>query len=142
MLYEEGGLRYIPDDTGEDPLRLRKDKLNILEDCYLRSEGPPKAYSLDGEVLSIFPLPDDVYSITYRYFAQDEVLSTDVENQWLKYAPYLLMGVAGLQLAPALGNTTGTQVFTKWQTEGKIQLYRENEARMHVGETYQIGGPE
>lgn len=142
MESEDHKLTYYPDDTELDPVSLKKIAFDWGKEYYKYSEGPPEAYALAGNYFYIFPIPDDVYTIKWQYFAQDMVLDTNIENNWLKYISYYLMGEAGLLIATPLRNAAAIQQFTQWRTEGKIQLYRENEARAYANMPMQIGGPE
>lgn len=138
--HEENGLTYSPDDTTADKVQLVKDDMDILKAYYKRREGEPEAYCMDGNYFRIFPLPDAVYTLEMFYYKQDEVLSTNIENQWLKYAPYLLAGEAGLIIATALRDANAATTFDRWRKEGRSILYRENESRKHANKSYQIGG--
>lgn len=61
--------------------------------------GRPKVYTLLGSELMLRPVPDTTYNATYFYYAHDQVLSTDIENQWLKYAPEVLISRAAMEMA-------------------------------------------
>lgn len=137
--YEENGLTYIPADN-EDPVALRKDDLDILKAYYKLTEGPPEAYAVDGAYFRIFPIPDDEYTMEMYYYQQDTVLSTNVENNWLKYFPFLIMGEAGILIAGGLRDTAAMSIFNSWRKEGMVELYRDNEARKHANTSPQIGG--
>lgn len=139
---EEDKIFYIPADTEDDPVELEKDVNQQLLATYAREEGTPEAYAIVGTNMHIYPLPDDVYTLQWTYYAKDTVLSTNVENQWLAHFPLLLAGEAGMLLAPAMRNAEATAIFDRWRKEGRIQLYRENERRMHDNTDPQIGGPE
>lgn len=139
---EEGSqLAYIPDDADADIVFLDKDTVDQLEQFYQRTTGEPKAYALDGKYFRIFPTPDDVYQIRMVYGKKDVELTSNIENQWLKYLPYLLMGVAGRMIAGALRDNTAVQIFSQWEREGIALMVSENEAREHTNQDYQIGGP-
>lgn len=138
--HEENGLTYIPDDSSENPVLLTKESLDQLKGIYGNETGAPEAYALDGQYFRIFPEPDDLYTIEMYYYQEDEVLDTNIENQWLKYIPFLLMGEAGMLISEGLRDKAATMTFDRWRKEGQIQLYRENEARKHTNTSPQIGG--
>lgn len=138
--HEENGLRYIPADTDEDPVRLVKDSLDQLEDYYKNETGSPAGYCVDGNYIRIFPLPDDAYTLEMYYYKKAAVLSSNIENVWLANAAYYLMGEAGLIVAAALRDKTAIQEFTRWRNEGSALLDNENESRKHENSSYQIGG--
>ena len=138
--HEEDGLTYLPGNSG-DPVELVKENLDQLKQVYKLTEGAPEAYALDGLYFRIFPIPDDLYTLEMYYYRTDEVLTTNVENKWLKHAPFLLMGKAGRLLSEGpLRDPIATRVFTEWEAKGLIQLYRQNEARKHTNTSMQIGG--
>lgn len=142
MEHEENGLMYVPDDTDEDLVLLRKELKDVLDKNYGRDSGAPEAYTLDGNYFRIYPVPDDVYTLEMFYYQQDDVLDSNIENGWLKYAPYLLMGEAGQLIAQGLRDAKAETIFKEMAMKGRDSLYRENEARKHTNTTPQIGGPE
>lgn len=140
-------LRYVPTDTTEEEVDLWKDDYDVLMENFkdtvtrVMREGSPEAYALMGSYFRIFPLPDDAYRLRMIYYAKAEVLSSDIENAWLKYAPYLLMGHAGKNVAAAMRDSNALGVFTGWEREGRLILTTQNEARQHSNRRYQMGGP-
>lgn len=142
MEYEENGLMYVPDNSDEEIVQLHKDMKDVLDNNYKLEKGAPEAYTLDGVYFRIYPIPDDTYTLKMMYYQKDTVLDTNVENEWLKYASYYLMGEAGQIIASALRDAKAEVKFKEWVMIGKDTLYRENEARKHTNTTPQIGGPE
>lgn len=61
--------------------------------------GAPKAYALGSTGFYLRYIPDQVYSLKLRYFAQDVTLSTNVENKWLTYAPDVVLAELGIVMA-------------------------------------------
>jgi hypothetical protein len=141
---EEGNqLTYIPAATAEntDYVPLDKDFADHLEARYLTLTGPPEAYALDGVYFRIFPTPDDAYQIRMVYAKRDTILTSNIENLWLKHLPYLLIGVAGGMMATSLRDKEAQATFRGWAQEGLGLMYAENDAREHTNMDYQIGGP-
>ena len=58
----------------------------------------PRAYAFDGFYFRIFPTPDKVYQLRMIYYAADTVLTTNIENKWLKYVPEIFVGMAGQRI--------------------------------------------
>jgi len=52
--------------------------------------GKPVAYTENGGGFLIFPIPDQVYNLSLIYSKADQVLNSNIENNWLKYARDLL----------------------------------------------------
>ncbi len=147
---DQAVLRYVPDDVSEEtPERdLRKDDYDILRLNYhdittgVIETGPPEAYALIGEYFRIFPTPDDDYLIRQIYYASDTELSSNIENQWMKYVPMLLIGKAGKQLASALRDSGALATFSQWEQEGRALLISQETDRDLTNRNLQVGGPQ
>lgn len=140
--WEEDPLWYFVAGTGGDDdawTELAKEDLAFLRDAYPGS-GKPIAYALDVKYFRIFPTPDAIYTLKMVYYKTDTVLSTNVENQWLKYFPYLMIGEAGRLFSPGLRDKDATAQFSRWAAEGRAQMLIENEARIHSTRRYIMGG--
>jgi len=146
---DEAVLRYVPfDPTTEDPERdLKKDQYDVLRKNYMDPDtgtietGPPEAYCLMGNYFRLFPTPDDEYRIQMIYYQKDDELDTNIENQWLKYCPYLLMGIAGRMIANAVRDPTALAQFREWERDGRAVLMRNVHSREMTGMELQVGGP-
>lgn len=139
--YEEGTLTYVPDDATLEEVDLIKDSREILQEEYgSLAAGPPEKYSLDGYYFNIFPLPDDDYLLKMRYYKQAALLTTNIENEWLLEIPLLIIGAAGLLLAPGLRDKEATKTFADWSNQGQLILNGYEETRVHTNRPYQIGG--
>lgn len=140
---DEAVLRYVPDDSEEEQVDLKKDYYDTLRVNYAEVEaGAPEAYCLMGEYFRIFPMPDDDYLIRMIYYKKDTVLTTDVENGWLKHVPFLLVGKAGGMIASAVRDSAALATFMKWEQEGRVLLVSQNADRDMAGRDMQMGGPE
>lgn len=139
--YEDGALRYLPDDATKDSVILLKFEREHLEKTYARTAvGPPKAYAKVGDYFELWPLPDDDYLLEMRYYYKDEALDSNIENRWLKNIPYLLMGHAGQTIAEGLRDGDAMKSFLKWEREARMVLHGQNEELMHDNMRYQMGG--
>lgn len=140
--WEEDPLWYFTAGTGGDDdawVALAKEDLAFLRDKYPGSAAPI-AYALDVKYFRLFPTPDAVYTIKMIYFATDTVLSSNVENDWLKYFPFLMIGVAGGLIAAALRDKEALSTFSRWAAEGRARLIVETEARISSSRRYVMGG--
>ena len=140
--WEEDPLSYFVAGTGGDVdawTELAKEDLAFLRSAYPGS-GAPIAYALDVKYFRIFPTPDAIYTLKMIYYKADAVLSSNVENQWLTYLPYLMIGEAGRLFAPALRDKDATAQFSRWAAEGRALMLIENEARIHSSRRYIMGG--
>jgi len=147
---DEAVLRYVPlVPTGTDPeVDLIKDDFDVLRKNFFDPitgtlmKGKPKAYAIMGPYFRIFPTPDAVYPIRTPYYKRDVVLTTNVENGWLKHVPFLLLGAAGKLIAKGpIRDQIADAVFTEWVGTGTALLNNLTEARAHSNRTYQMGGP-
>lgn len=145
---DEAVLRYVPDEDDDDDddtsneVDLVKEAYDVLRKNYSEDvSGPPEAYALVGEYFRIFPTPDDVYRIRMIYYKRDTVLSSNVENGWLKWIPYLIMGKAGLLLSQGgLRDSGASAVFQNWEAQGSLALHSQNVAREMGNRDLQVGG--
>lgn len=70
------------------------------------------SYALTGDYFRIFPTPDLAYSYKMIYYQKQEVLSDpDTDNRWLRYAPWVLIGMAGENYAHAIRDATAMSYF-------------------------------
>lgn len=122
-------------------VELGKDKTDFLR-ATLPGSGPPEAYSLQGEQFRIFPTPDDTYTIKLVYYKQDQVLTSNVENQWLKYASDLMIGEAGVKIAIARRDQAAMQFFSSLLTRARTRLVQASQAREDSNMRYVMGGPD
>lgn len=143
--HEDGCLYYVPDDADgpEDHVLLAKDDYDVLKGNFAdTASGPPQAYAILGKYFRVFPVPDDTYVIRMTYYKQDTVLSSNVENGWLKYAPFALMGKAGQLIAGGpLRDGEAMKVFQSWEAQGMLSLNGQEVARNVTNHNRQIGGP-
>ncbi len=140
--WEDDPLWYFVAGSGGDDdtwTELAKDDLALLRSKY-PGEGAPVAYALDVKYFRIFPTPDDAYTLKMIYFKKDAVLTTNVENQWLTYFPYLVIGEAGILLSAGLRDANALAIFQKWADEWRARMLVENETRMHASHGYVMGG--
>lgn len=140
---EESHLWYRAADypTTKDT-KLIKDDYDDLKELYKDYDpGTPEAYAIMGDRFYFFPLPDDVYSIIGRYFGKATVLTSNVENGWLKWAPMLFLGTTLKVIATGpLRDQVAAGVANEWITLGGELLRKQNEARLSASREDQIGG--
>lgn len=147
---DEAVLRYVPDDPDEDnpELDLKKDDYDTLRKNFMDEStgglltGSPEAYCLLGAYFRIFPTPDDDYLVRMIYYQKDDELDTNIENQWLKHVPRLLMGKAGKLIAQGpIRDSVAWQVFDSWEREGRAALTNFVVSRDMANRDLQVGGP-
>ena len=95
--FEEGALWLYNNDEGKYEL-LPKDDYDIILAKY-PGGGKPKKYSLNGDYFRFRPLPDVAYTLRMKCYLRDRTLSTNIENDWLKWAPDLMIAKVGAKIA-------------------------------------------
>src|SRR6266566_8531797 len=88
------------------------------------SAGTPVAYVIREATVRIYPGPDITYNLLWSYYAHDVSLTgANVTNQWLTYAPWLLIGKAGILIA---GSTRDADAVAAFQEilDGKPEVGR------------------
>jgi hypothetical protein len=59
--------------------------------------GLPIAYVLQKNAIVFYPGPDQPYTFRWSYYTHDQPLNgSNVTSQWLQFAPWLLIGKAGM----------------------------------------------
>lgn len=118
---------------------LVKDQMGELRLRYPDS-GPPVKYALVDRKFYFFPLPDAVYALTGTYFAEDAVLTTNIENKWLANVPDLIIGMAGMIMAASLRDQAALQLFTGLAASAKTKIAYTSTANEAAGSKPVIGG--
>jgi len=136
--YEEGGL-WGTDDDGL-PYKIDKDDFAVLN-AEEWEAGAPQQYALVGGTLYFFPTPDVSRTLTmYGYFADTPLGSSDIENNWLLYAPDLMIAQAGVQIARYLRDPDMVQLFSADVARAWGRIQRTNVANAQAAFAQFIGG--
>lgn len=139
MEVEEQGL-WIFDAAGGTHELLKGSEQDLLREYKDTDPGQPQAYSMAGHHITVYPAPDWEYPAFFRYAAQDQKLSTNIENNWLKYASDLMIAVVGKEIAgktlqnDKLAATYERDILPAWE-----RLYRLHESRAHTNRDYTMG---
>lgn len=145
---EDSALWYSPTDGTQDQ-EIVKDDVDFLiknqatiaglDEDDIPIPGIPKFYSISGPYFRLFPTPDAVYRIRMIYFKKDTVLDTNIENNWMKYAPWLMIGEAGLPLSVSSRDKVAQAEFGRLRQTMGLVLNTETEARLHANRNYVMG---
>lgn len=92
--------------------------------------GTPLAYSLLGNLFYLKPTPDAIFNFKlFGYFA-DTVITTNIENNWLKFAPDLMLAEVGKILAEKyMRDTELTATFVNDASVARSRLITVDTAR-------------
>lgn len=135
------GALYRQDTTQADPW-VPLTKFYNYDDMKARrtGSGPTLAYTLVGSKLVVAPVADASYTYRLRFFGKDTDLSTNIENNWLKYAEKLITARLGEVMArfylhnPVLGDQ-----FLKEVGLARNELILADAARHEAGGMRQMG---
>lgn len=133
--------RYDPDaDPDAQWQPLAKDDEAFLKAKY-PLDGKPLAYYLSGSYFRFRPVPDDEYTIKLIYGGQDTTLTAGAgTNKWLTYAPWLLLGSAGMSLAQSLRDTTAFGFFQQQFVADNMAIFQQTIAREVTNDRPIMGG--
>ena len=137
---DEHPLFYVDSDGFKHA--LPKDDYATLAQTFKEVEADePQAYALLHENIAIFPTPDAVYDFSWRFYKADTVLDTNVENNWLKEVPLLLLGSTGQLIAGGpIRDKVAMDIFTQWISTGMLIVTKHDAERGVAGRTMQMGG--
>lgn len=124
--YEGSGLFAYNTDGDEEWTPLAKVEWTDLRREFASTsddQDTPKYYSLVGQYFYLFPVPDASYDIKMIYYGQDSVLSSNIENEWLKHAPWLLIAATGEAMASNLRDDALLELFSRRRQEAAQQLW-------------------
>lgn len=139
---EDAALWVIDPDAEEDDPWTELDKLDFdtMQEKHA-GDGIPKAYCLMGQYFRLRPFPDKAYPLKIISFNGDVVPTAGNQtNKWLTFAPEVLWGHAGLQIAGALRDGPAVQQFQQAYSEGILALFTTGELRKNANKRSTMGG--
>jgi hypothetical protein len=103
--------------------------------------GPavPRDYYLGDTFVLLYPPPDGVYYISWRYWAQAAAQTLGAENAWLKNAPWVLIGDAAAKISADLGNDAGKATGLQLSASAETNLYKATINRSEAGKRRSLG---
>lgn len=145
---EDSALWYAPDNGAPDQEIVKTDLDFLIKNqenfpgtdaAGVALPGVPQFYAISGQYFRLFPTPDAVYKIRMIYFKSDTALDSNIENKWMKYAPWLVIGEAGRTVAVSARDKAAEAKFSSIRQEAGITLNTETEARLHANRDYVMG---
>lgn len=98
--------------------------------------GRPKAYALINQYFVLGPVPDEEFTIKMKYYAQDVSPTTNIQNQWLKYAADVVIAELGQIMAGQhMQNTALAETFKTAAAEAWNRLYTQHVARTEANQS-------
>lgn len=101
--------------------------------------GIPREYYLGDTFVQLYPPPDGVYYVSWRYWAQDMPPTLGQENKWLKNAPWVLIGDAAAKISADLGNQNGVQTGAAISQNASENLFKATINRNEAGKRRSMG---
>lgn len=131
MEYEDGALFFL--DGGKFK-SLIKDDWDILRSNYdAEKTDKPKYYSITGKYFYLFPVPDAAYDLRLVYYQTKDTLDSNIENDWLRHAPNLLISYVGEVMAgQVLYDEQLRKIFQREYSRAAIQVYYADVARQQA----------
>jgi hypothetical protein len=133
--FQHGQLRYY----GEWPYAFSNPPGSVLDIAGFVGPGVPRDYYLGDTFVLLYPVPDDVYNISWRYWAQDVAPALGQENKWLKNAPWVLIGDAAAKISADLGYQQGMQVAGQISQNATDNLFKATINRSEAGRRRSMG---
>jgi len=132
--------RYV-DSDGDYVRELEKGSFNQLTEVWKDSDQTtPFAYALRKSTIYVFPTPTAAWTLKWSYYAKADVLTSDIENDWLEHAPDIIIADAGLLMAADLHDNEAVQKFTATLIRAEQALMGEIVEREIGGRTLLMGG--
>lgn len=107
-------MRYTPDGT-DSPAFVYRKYYNDAVAAYASSDpSGPKVFVVRFPTdILFFPVPDDDYVLSWSYYKRGDFLATGSDtNEWLTYAPELLIAEAGVRIARTLRDQGALEDFS------------------------------
>lgn len=101
--------------------------------------GKPEAFTLRSVNLTVWPVPNANYTLTWSFYERGALLSSDITNDWLTFCPELLIGCAGLLVAVDLNNEAATKKFGAMYQMWSAWLVTEMARREEQGGARALG---
>ena len=133
--FQHGQVRYF----GEWPF-VYYNPAGILYDTGSEvGPGIPLDYYLGDTFVMLYPPPDQVYYVSWRYWATDTPQALGQENKWLKNAPWVLIGHAAMKICADPQYQGGLATAQAIMQQSEDNLFRATINRMEAGRRRAMG---
>ena len=140
---DEGALWVVDPSTGlYNQLDSQYSFVELQKTFSSEASGLPTNWSWGGLYGHVRPVPDLDYVFHMIYMAEDQDLSTDVENKWLKYAPEMIISKTVANLANYLADNELFDRASKDFQAAYARMIGENTARSEAGRDRVRGDPD
>jgi hypothetical protein len=97
MSEENGGFLYAHGDDGI--YQLKKRAFPDIFERYSLQAARPLYYDVVANKVWVYPTPDREYELTCNFMKADVTLEQNIENEWLRHAPMLMIAAACIPIA-------------------------------------------
>jgi hypothetical protein len=102
--------------------------------------GTPFVYVLRENTVRIYPGPDKIYNLLWDFYIHDpRVDGANLTNNWLNFAPWLLIGKAGLLVASDLRDNEAVGYFQGIEQRAQTSLLAQMIERERAGRSFAMG---
>lgn len=144
---DEVRIRFFPTSSTVPRFLTRKLYIDAVEANLKPHNSPnssiqptaPSVYVMRQSTIDFITVADATYTLYWDYYQSDLVLTTDIENLWLKNASDWLIGEAGLRLATSLGNQQAVGAFTNLEARGRAAAFAEDIASEEASGPFVMG---
>ena len=130
---------FTNEDGAQYNVPLKKGSQRYLRQRFT-GETFPMGFSEVGTQLQLFPVPTQEYPLIISYYANDTPLVANIENNWLKYLPGLMIGRAGFIVATGIRDQNAQTLFGGLAAAGTEKLAQMTTAQDEAGSRPVIGG--
>lgn len=127
-------------DSGETWHKLNKKSYDYILEKNL-DPGVPQYFAVGATGFFIGPVPDDVYTLRFRYYQRDSEVAADGDtNLWLTYAPDLVIAEVGVRICRFhTRDAVGRDEFAQAVLDARQRLFVLHEAKQNVNRVYGMG---
>lgn len=99
----------------------------------------PSVYVIRNSTIDFITTADITYTLRWDYYKAAELLTTDIENEWLANAPEWLIGEAGYRIAMSTRDKDAVALFNDLRTSARAATFAEDLAAelasgpLHIG---------
>lgn len=101
--------------------------------------GIPTFYALDDTQVFFYPTPDAVYTVNWKAWYADTAPTAGQTNQWLTFAPWVLIGEAATKIAADLENASAVTKAQAILSRANDDLFRATIHRQEAGRKRSMG---
>jgi hypothetical protein len=135
---ESQPLRYIEENDRQVRV-VRRVLWDAISAYRHAAPGAPKVYVILNTTVYFLPPTDKNYNFFWSYYKTDTVLTTNITNQWLTFAPDLMIGEAGRRIAMKLRDSEAIAVFDSMRKDARVALFAEQVVRDESGGPISLG---